>query len=192
MARDIRDAIRQWARTPVITIVVVLSLALGIGANTAIFSLIDSLLLRPLPVANPGELVRIHEEGYNFQSYPVWQYIRTETSFLSESAAVSLMRPDISSSSERRSALGLAVSGSFFETLGVGPAAGRLIAPDDDRPGPGSDVVVLEYEFWQRMYRGGDVLGQTIPLDGRQFSIIGVVERGFFGLNVGRRFDLAI
>ena len=60
---------------------VVLSLALGIGANTAIFSLIDSLLLRPLPVANPGELVRIHEEGYDFQSYPVWQYIRTQTSF---------------------------------------------------------------------------------------------------------------
>src|SRR5262245_30268516 len=116
MARDLRDAIRQWARTPVITAVVVVSLALGIGANTAIFSLIDSLLLRPLPVAQPQELVRLHEEGYNFQSYPVWQYIRTETSFLSESAAVSLMRPDISSSNERRSALGLAVSGSFFET----------------------------------------------------------------------------
>ena len=192
MAGDIPNAIRQWARTPVITAVVVLSLALGIGANTAIFSLIDSLLLRPLPVANPGELVRIHEEGYSFQSYPVWQYIRTETSFLGESAAVSLMRPDISSSSERRSALGLAVSGSFFGTLGVGPVTGRLIAPDDDRPGPGSDVVVLEYEFWQRMYRGGDVLGQTIPLDGRPFTIIGVVERGFFGLNAGRRFDLAI
>ena len=180
MTGDIRDAIRQWTRTPVITVVVVLSLALGIGANTAIFSLIDSLLLRPLPVAQPERLVRDRtRRATTSRAIRSGNTSARRRLSSSESAAVSLMRPDISSSSERRSALGLAVSGSFFETLGVAPAIGRLIAPDDDRPGPGSDVVVLEYEFWQRTYRGGDVLGQTIPLDGRPFTIIGVVRARF-------------
>ena len=111
---------------------------------------------------------------------------------LASTAAVSLMRPDISSTRERRSAQGLAVSGSFFPLLGVQPALGRLFTPDDDREGAMTDVAVLEYEFWQSAYGGQNVVGQTIPLDGKPFTIIGVVQRGFFGLNVGRRFDIAI
>ena len=189
--RDLRDAIRQWARTPVTTIVVVLSLALGIGANTAIFSLIDSLLLKPLPVRDPAQLVRVTEANFTTHGIPVWTQINDAAIFES-SAAMSLLRPDISSTFERHSAFGLAVSGTFFDTLGVRPAVGRLLSPDDDRAGSPA-VAVVDHEFWQTVHHGRpDVVGATIRLDGRPFTIVGVTERGFFGLNVGRRFDIAI
>ncbi len=189
--RYIRDAIRQWARTPVISAVVVLSLALGIGANTAIFSLIDSLLLKPLPVRDPEQLVRVVDAGFPTHGIPVWLQINDQGIFES-TAAMSLLRPDISNTFERRSAFGLAVSGNFFATLGVRPAIGRLLTADDDRPGTPA-VAVTDYEFWQSHYGGRpDILGATIRLDGKPFTIVGVSERGFFGLNVGRRFDVAI
>ena len=160
MLRDIRNAVRQWARTPVVTAVVLLSLALGIGANTAIYSLIDSLLLRPLPVRDPGELVRVTEPGFDTHGYRLWHYIDTETSVFSSTAAVSLMRPDISSTAERHSVLGLAVSGAFFDVLGVQAERGRLITRDDDRLQVPSDAVVLEYGFWRSAFGGRDVVGK--------------------------------
>ena len=93
---------------------------------------------------------------------------------------------------ERRSAFGIAVNGGFFDTLGVTPAIGRLLTPEDDQPGTPA-VAVTDYEFWQTEYGGRpDILGATIRLDGKPFTIVGVTERGFFGLNVGRRFDVAI
>src|SRR6478609_11002066 len=130
--RDLRDAIRQWARTPVITFVVVLSLALGIGANTAIFSLMDSLLIRSLPVRDPDSLVRIGATRFPFLGIPVWHRIN-DSGLFESTAAMTLLRPDISDTAERQSALGLAVSGTFFGTLGVRPAIGRLLTVDDDR-----------------------------------------------------------
>ena len=189
--RDLRDAIRQWARTPVITAVVVLSLALGIGANTAIFSLIDSLLIKSLPVREPNRLVRVTEPNYNTLGVPVFRQI-TATEVFESTAAMSLLRPDISNTLERRSAFGLAMNGGFFDTLGVSPAIGRLLTPEDDAVGAAA-VAVTDYEFWQTEYGGRpDILGATIRLDGKPFTIVGVTERGFFGLNVGRRFDVAI
>ena len=189
--RDLRDAIRQWARTPVITAVVVLSLALGIGANTAIFSLIDSLLIKSLPVREPDRLVRVTEPNYNTLGVPVFRQI-TATEVFESTAAMSLLRPDISNTLERRSAFGLAMNGGFFDTLGVSPAIGRLLTPEDDAVGA-TAVAVTDYEFWQTEYGGRpDILGATIRLDGKPFTIVGVTERGFFGLNVGRRFDVAI
>ena len=189
--RDLRDAIRQWARTPVITAVVVLSLALGIGANTAIFSLIDSLLIKSLPVREPNRLVRVTEPNYNTLGVPVFRQI-TATEVFESTAAMSLLRPDISNTLERRSAFGLAMNGGFFDTLGVSPAIGRLLTPEDDAVGAAA-VAVTDYEFWQTEYGGRpDILGATIRLDGKPFTIVGVTERGFFGLNIGRRFDVAI
>jgi putative ABC transport system permease protein len=189
--RDLRDAIRQWTRTPVITAVVVLSLALGIGANTAIFSLIDSLLLRPLPVRHPERLVRIQEANFN-HGIPVWRQIKDAPTILDGTAAMSLLRPDISSTPERRSAFGLAVTGTFFDLLGIRPAIGRLLTVDDDQPGSPA-VAVTDYQFWQSSFGGRpDIVGAIIDLDGKPFTIVGVTERGFFGLNVGRRFDVAI
>ena len=191
--RDFRDAARQWARTPIVTAAVLVSLALGIGANTAIFSLIDSLLLRSLPVSRPEQLVRLQEDTFNFHSLPLFRQLTGDQGPIDGLAAVTLMLPDISPTPERRSALGLAVSGSFFNLLGVRPAMGRLIAEDDDRLGRPANVAVLEYEFWQHQYAGrGDAIGRTVPIDGHPFTIIGVVQRGFFGLMVGRRFDVAI
>ena len=191
MVRDLRDAIRQWARTPVITAVVVLSLALGIGANTAIFSLIDSLLIKSLPVREPNRLVRVTEPNYNTLGVPVFRQI-TATEVFESTAAMSLLRPDISNTLERRSAFGLAMNGGFFDTLGVSPAIGRLLTPEDDAVGA-TAVAVTDYEFWQTEYGGRpDILGATIRLDGKPFTIVGVTERGFFGLNIGRRFDVAI
>jgi putative ABC transport system permease protein len=189
--RELRDAVRQWARTPVITAVVVLSLALGIGANTAIFSLIDSLLLKPLPVSDPGRIVRVTEARTMYHGIPIWQQI-SDAGLFESTAAMSLLRPDISDTPERRSAFGLAVSGTFFGTLGVRPAIGRLLTTDDDRLGSPA-VAVTDYEFWQSQYGGRpDILGATIRLDGKPFTIVGVAERGFYGLNIGRRFDIAI
>jgi len=189
--REITDAIRQWARTPVISAVVVLSLALGIGANTAIFSLIDSLLIKPLPVRDPDRLVRIVDAVYTTHGLPVFHQFADAGVFAS-TGAMSLLRPDISNTPERRSAFGIAVNGGFFDTLGVAPALGRLLEPDDDRAGSPA-VAVTDYEFWQSAYGGrSDILGATIRLDGKPFTIVGVTERGFFGLNIGRRFDVAI
>jgi putative ABC transport system permease protein len=189
--RELRDAIRHWGRTPVITVVVVLSLALGIGANTAIFSLIDSLLITSLPVRNPDRLVRVVEPGSETHGIPVFTQI-AEANVFAGTAAMSLLRPDISNTLERRSAFGLAVDGGFFDTLGVSPAIGRLLTPQDDALGT-PPVAVTDYEFWQSEFGGrSDILGATIRLDGKPFTIVGVTERGFFGLNVGRRFDVAI
>lgn len=191
--RELRDAVRQWARTPVITGVVVLSLALGIGANTAIFSLIDSLLLKPLPVDHAERLVRIHNPRFNNHSIPTFEQLRDGPPVFEAVAAMSLMRPDVSSTPERRSAQGIAVSGEFFDVLGVRPARGRLIGTGDDRAGSSVPVAVLEYHYWQSAFGGrDDVIGQTIPLDGKPFTIIGVTEQGFFGPSVGRRYDVAV
>ena len=189
--RELRDAIRHWTRTPVITTVVVLSLALGIGANTAIFSLIDSLLIRSLPVHEPARLVRVKEQRFMTHGLPIFRQFAAANIFDS-TAAMSLLRPDISNTPERRSAFGLAVNGGFFDTLGVSPAIGRLLTPADDAPGTPA-VAVTDYEFWQSEYGGRpEILGTTIRLDGKPFTIVGVTERGFFGLNIGRRFDVAI
>ena len=189
--RELRDAIRHWTRTPVISIVVVLSLALGIGANTAIFSLIDALLIKPLPVREPHRLARVTEPNFATLGVPVFRHIAAADIFES-TAAMSLLRPDISNTLERRSAFGLAMNGGFFDTLGVAPAIGRLLTPEDDAVGA-TAVAVTDYEFWQTEYGGRpDILGATIRLDGKPFTIVGVTERGFFGLNVGRRFDVAI
>ncbi|HEX6163355.1 MAG TPA: ABC transporter permease [Vicinamibacterales bacterium] len=191
LGRDLKNAARHWAQTPVVTAVVVLSLALGIGANTAIFSLIDSLLIKPLPVREPDRLVRIAEPGALTYGVPIFREIAAAGIFES-TAAMTLLRPDISNTPERRSAFGLSVSGGFFDTLGVTPAIGRLLSPDDDAAGMPA-VAVTDYEFWQTEFNGRlDILGATIRLDGKPFTIVGVTERGFFGLNVGRRFDVAV
>jgi predicted permease len=191
MVRDIRDAIRQWARTPIITCVVVVSLALGIGANTAIFSLIDALLIKPLPVREPERLVRIVDAGVTTFGIPIFRQV-AQSGVFGGAAAMSLLRPDISNTPERRSAFGIAVNGTFFDTIGVTPVIGRLLTAEDDQPGTPA-VAVIDYEFWQSDYNGGpEAVGATIRLDGKPFTIVGVTERGFFGLNVGRRFDVAV
>ncbi len=185
-------------RTPIVTGVALLSLALGIGANVAIFSLVNALILKPLPVYDPDRLVIFGQADplvhSNSWTNPQWEYIRDHQNVLVGVAAYGNPRFNLSSGGETRPAQGLFVSGRFFDTLGVPAHLGRTFTTDDDRRGGGPDgpVAVLSYGFWQREFRGRtDVIGTPITLDGHAFTIIGVTDRDFRGVQIGRAFDVA-
>ena len=190
LGRDLHFAVRALRATPIVTAVAVLSLALGIGANTAIFSLIDSLMLRRLPVKDPGRLVLVTNTtpGVRGWSYPVWDQLHRLELFES-SAAWSPRRFDLASRGETQFVDGLWTSGSFFETLGVSALIGRTLSERDDQPsgGPDGPVAVISHGFWQRHFDGApDVVGRTLTLDGQAFTIVGVMPPEFFGMEVGR------
>ena len=198
LVRDLTFALRQMRRTPIVSGVALVSLALGIGANVAIFSLVNALVLKPLPVPEPDRLVIVGLErpmgNDTAVTNPIWEYMRDHQQALMEVAAYGNPRFNLNSGGETRNAQGLFVSGRFFGTLGVTAHIGRTFTADDDRRGGGPDgpVAVLSYGFWQREYGGrSDVLGQSISLDGHPFTIIGVSQRDFLGVQIGRAFDVA-
>src|SRR4029078_6915689 len=184
---DTRYAIRMLRHSPAFTLVAVLSLALGIGANTAIFTLINAVLLRSLPVAHPEELVRLTSPGGN-QSFtnPVWEQIRDNQKVFNGAFAYSTIRFNLVTGGEVRYALGNFVSGDYFRTLGVQPSAGRLLSGADDKRGCPS-IAILSNAYWRAGYGAApDVLGKTILLNAHPFEIVGVAQAGFAGLEVGR------
>jgi len=192
-AQDVRYGARSLRKSPGLLVAAVLSMGLGIGANTAIFSLVDAVLLRALPVRAPQELVVLENDSF---TNPIWEEMRRlAPAFSSGALAWSEERLDLSNGGETDPASGLWVSGSFFETLGVQPALGRLIDPADDRRGGGQDgpTVAISHAFWQRRF-GGDpaVIGRTLAISGVPFTIVGVVPARFLGPSVGRSFDVAI
>ncbi len=194
LGRDLRLALRALRTTPVVTAVAVLSLALGIGANTAIFSLIESLMLRPLPVREPERLVFMTSgTSDTYWNYPAWEQMREQDVF-ERVAAWSRRQFDLSSGGETQFVDGLWASGAFFDTLGVSALVGRTFSEADDHSsgGPDGPVAVIGYGFWQRQF-GGDpnVLGRSLTVDGAPFTIIGVAPASFFGMEVGRTFDIA-
>ena len=194
--RDLKIGFRALGAAPVVTVVATLSIALGIGANTAIFSLIDSLILRKLPVADPERLVLVTTTtpGIRAWSYPVWKELDRAQIFENVSAW-SLGRFNLASGGETQFVDGLWASGSFFETLRVQARLGRVFAPPDDRTGGGPDgpVVVIGHRFWQRHFGGApDIIGRTLTLDDVSYTIIGVTPPAFFGMEVGRTFDVAL
>ena len=195
LRRDLTLALRQMRRTPIVSGVALLSLALGIGANVAIFSLVNALILKPLPIHDPDRLVILADEDptlhNNSRTHPQWEYLRDHQEALAAVAAYGSPRFNLNTGGETRPVQGLFVSGRFFDTLGVMPHLGRHFTTDDDRRGAGS-VAVLSHGFWQREY-GGDagVIGRTIVLDGQPFEIVGVSQRDFRGVQVGRAFDVA-
>lgn len=198
LIRDLRFAVRQMRQTPIVSGVALLSLALGIGANVAIFSLVNALILKPLPVYDPDRLVIMGYQGTRAPqtsiTNPQWEFIRDHQEVLVGVGAYGNPRFNLNDRGETRNAQGLFVSGRFFDTLGVTPHIGRLFTTDDDRRGGGPDgpVAVLSYGFWQREYGGRtDILGQAINLDGHPFTIIGVSQRDFRGVQIGRAFDVA-
>jgi putative ABC transport system permease protein len=198
LVRDLKFAVRQMRQTPVVSSVALLSLALGIGANVAIFSLVNALILKPLPVHEPDRLVIVGFQGIRgpntSMTNPQWEYIRDHQEVLVGVTAYGNPRFNLNSSGETRNAQGLFVSGRYFDTLGVTAHIGRLLTTDDDRRGGGPDgpVAVLSYGFWQREYGGrADVIGKPISLDGHPFTIIGVSQRDFRGVQIGRAFDVA-
>jgi putative ABC transport system permease protein len=198
--QDVRLAVRALRASPVVTVVAILSLALGIGANSAIFSIVDALLLRPLPVAQPGRLVHLSTTATvtsepNF-SYSTFDQIRRANLFdgalaFSNCCGTSLLT--IGSDSEpveRRF-----VSGDYFTTLGVVPALGRVFTSEDDtrQGGPDGTAGVISYRLWQGRFNGAPtVAGAHVTLDRTPLTVVGVMPPGFFGTEVGRRFDLAL
>ena len=198
--QDIRYGLRILGRTPVISCIAILSLALGIGANTAIFSLIDTVMLRMLPVQKPEELSQLliqdpksgNGEADSTFSNPLWEELRNRQDVFSGMFAWSTTQFDLAQGGAVHDVNGLFASGDFFGTLGVRPAVGRLIAAADDTRGcPG--VAVLSYAFWHEHFGGAhSAVGSTLSLDNHLFEVIGVSAPGFFGVAVGSKFDVAI
>jgi putative ABC transport system permease protein len=188
---DGRDAVRALAATPIVTLVSVLSLTLGIGANTALFSILNSLVIKQLPVREPGQLVVVDRTSW---PNPVWEQIRARQHDLFESAAVWQILPFNLADSGRVDAVnGAYVSGGLFHTLGVDAIAGRAVTPADDMRGGGPDglVAVISTRFWQsRFNRAPDVLGRELSVNRVRFTIVGVLPPGFLGPEVGRAVDL--
>ena len=196
MLTDLRDAFRALRASPVVTVVAALSLALGIGANTAIFSLVNSLVLKSLPVREPGQLVQIAVgPRQTYLTNPIWEQIRDRPELFESVFVWSAPRFDLASGGQTEFVNGLWVSGRFFEGLGVTPVLGRTLTPADDRRGGGPDgpVAVISYAFWQRRYGGAaDAVGKSISLDRVSFTIVGIAPPEFTGVEPGRAFDVAV
>src|SRR5439155_21081534 len=183
--------------TPVVTSVALLSLALGIGANTAIFSLVDSLVLRPLPVAEPARLAIVTGGGSPNQAYPypTWEEMRKHADAFDGMCAWWATRFDLAQGGEMQLVDGLYASGDFFTTLGVPALLGRTLTAADDVRGGGPDgaLPVISYTFWQRHFGGAaSVLGTSLVVEHVPVTIVGVTPPGFFGAEVGRAFDVAL
>src|SRR5262245_28424792 len=196
-AHDVRIAIRQLAAAPIVTAVAVLSLALGIGANTAIFSLVNSLILRSLPVKEPQRLALVTDDaaiGNDSWTYPIWLELRSRGLF-ENAFAWDGQQFDLADGGVKELAEGLWTTAGLFDTLGVTPMLGRGFTDADDARGGGPDgpVAVISYAFWQRRFGGAaNAIGQRLTVERVPFTIVGVLPPDFFGPDVGRRIDLAI
>jgi putative ABC transport system permease protein len=198
LLQDLRYGLRQLRRNPGFTVVAVLTLALGIGANTAIFSLVDAVLLKMLPVQKPEQLYRltsinIEGKANDAFSYPTFKLLEANNQTLS---GVIAFRPlgnvDFVVNGNAELARGQAVSGSYFKTLGVKPILGRTITAEDDVRGA-NPVAVISYGYWKaRFNRSPSVAGAGITLNGAAFTVIGVTPPEFFGLEPGESVDVSI
>jgi predicted permease len=194
---DLRLAFRALRATPIVSVVAMLSLALGIGANTAIFAIVDSLLLRALPVREPERLAIVSTDARP-QSWtnPIWEQIRERQHDLFEGAITwSSARFNLAQGGEAEMVDGIWASGGFFDVLGVPALLGRTFTVTDDRRGggPGGPVTVISYRFWQRRFGGGaDAIGRTLTINRVPFTIAGVTPPDFFGTDVGRGFDVVV
>ncbi len=206
--QDIRYGLRTLRRNKVFTSAVILTLALGIGANTAIFTLVDSVMLRYLPVERPAELVLLGtptgmsmiradgpgERSPNFLSHPLYREFREHSRVFSDVTAISsfpwnaYVSPDAGSLDKAHARV---VTGNFFTVLGVQAARGRTFTLDDDK-GPGANpVVVLSHAFWSRKYgQDPSVVGRTMRINGIEYTVLGVTPREFFGVTVGMSTDM--
>jgi len=205
LSKDLRFAFRTLSRSPVFTLVVVTTLALGIGANTAIFGLLDQVLLRPLPVEEPERLVLLDGPG----PYSGWTHgqlesltplshamvggLREQSEVFSGVTAWSSTTLHIGDGDSTEEVKGALVSGEFFEVLGLRPAAGRLFASADDTTPGAHAVVVLGNGFWSRRFAADPaVVGRTVKLNGYPMTVVGIAPRGFHGVEVGESQDVFV
>ena len=199
LRQDLRFSGRALLKSPGFSITVIVTLALGAGANTAIFSVMDALMLKSLPVSHPEQLVQVNMAGRDiwgmeepYVSNPVWEQLRDRQDVFSGLFGYALAQFDLSARGEARYVQGTYVSGQFFDTLGLHAHLGRVITPVDDRRGcPGT--ALLGFGFWQNEFGGrADVIGATIALDRHAFEIVGVIGPGFTGVDVGRQSDIYV
>jgi len=203
LLRDSRYSVRMLAKAPGFALVAVLTLALGIGANAAIFQLIDAVRLSTLPVENPNTLAIVHLDRnhwgqgdfngpYSEFTFPLWQQIRQRQEPFSSIAVWGGESLNLATGGEVHYANAIWVSGDFFRVLGVQPFLGRLLSDADDQTGC-SGGVDISYAFWQRRYGGAaSAIGQMLTLEGHPFPILGVTPPSFYGVSVGDRFDVAV
>ena len=200
MITDIRYAFRMLVKNPAFAGVVVLTLALGIGANGAIFSLLDQVLLQSLPVANPDQLVVLSaydpKEGPSIDgsfSYAMYQDLRDRNSAFSGVIARGGAQMNVTYGDQTERVLGELVSGNFFEVLGVHPWAGRLFTQDDDRTPGAHPVTVLSYAFWERRFnKDPNIIGKKILVNETSLTVLGVTPPGFYGLELSNNPDVRV
>lgn len=195
LKQDIRYAARTLVANPGFTATAVLSLALGIGANTAIFSILNALMLRSLPVEDPQRLVQLKLDNNPTLNNLIWEQVRDHQQAFSGALAYAVDRFDLSEGGDSHFAEGLWASGDFFRVLGVPAIQGRMFTTDDDQRGGGREgaVAVISYNFWKQNFLGDpSVIGKTVRLNRRKFEIVGVTPPWFTGLDVDRRYDVAI
>ena len=185
--KDLKYGLRMLLAYPGFSAVAVLSLALGIGLNTTIFSIVNSVLLRPAPVTNPDELVEIYSrnpEGldYSSTSYPDYLDFQKQAKSFSGILGYSLMAVSLSQEGKSEFMVGEIVTGNYFDVLGVDALLGRTFLPEEDRTPGSHPVVVLGHGFWQRQFGGdSDALGQTLKLNGVQYTVVGVLPPSYPG-----------
>ncbi len=189
---DVRFALRQFARRRGLTLAALFALACGLGGVTTVFTLVDAVILRPLPVASPGQLVWLRDPSFSF---PVFQEVSARGGMLSHVFAWDSRRLQAQWTSEPESTQVLLATGGIHETLGLRPAAGRLLTPSDSgqSAADAQAVAVLSYSAWQRRFGAEpSAIGQTLRIEGTPFTIVGVTPPGFFGVAVGVPADVTI
>ena len=197
LAADLRYAVRSLRRVPLFTAIAVLSMAFGIAANTAVFTLVDQVVLRTLPVARPGELVQVSAQGTESYgggmgdgtelSYAMYRDLRDHNQVFA--GMFCRMQTGLTITYGGRSELASAelVSGTFFPQLGVRPAVGRLFSPAEDRVAGGHPVAVLGFNYWMSRFAGDrSIVGKAITVNGHPLEVIGIVQQGFDGLDFGQ------
>ena len=197
----LKHAFRTLFKTPFVTAIAIISLALGIGANAAIYSIFEQMLRRPLPVPGPERLVNLSAPGpkpgsqscnqagdcETVFSYPMFRDLEAKQTLLTGLAAHVAFGANISFRNETLNSQGMLVSGSYFPTLALRPHIGRLIGPDDDRTIGGHPVAVLSHQFWKERGEDPGVIGQQITVNGQSLTILGVAPEGFDGTTMGSR-----
>jgi predicted permease len=193
---DLRFSARSYRRTPAFTATAVLSFALGIGATAAVYSLVDQVILHALPVRDPQQLVLIDWKGdavgggfgtWALMAYPICRDLQTQDRFFDGVLCRAPATVNLSAGGEPQPVLAEVVSGSYFSVLGVGPALGRVVGPEDDQTPDTSPVVVLAHDFWRTRFDGDPaVLGRKILINQHPMTIIGVAAPGFRGVDVGQ------
>lgn len=181
--QDLKYALRRLFKSPGFTLVAVLTLALAIGANTTVFSMLNALLLRPLPVERPQNLVSlVNPRGGVNQSFPNYRDFRDRTRTLAGLAAIRIGVVAMSHRAESARVWGYEVTGNYFQLLGIHPALGRFFTPAEDRKVGGDPYVILSYSTWQHRF-GGDrkIVNQTVKINGLAYTVLGIAPKGFIG-----------